>query len=59
ILAVGACLQKPAVRDGELAIGWEMNATLSNDHRVVDGATAARYLGTLKEFIEHPAAILV
>jgi len=59
ILAVGACLQKAVVRDGELAIGWEMNATLSNDHRVVDGATAARYLGTLKELIEHPAAILV
>jgi pyruvate dehydrogenase E2 component (dihydrolipoamide acetyltransferase) len=59
ILAVGACLKKPVVRDGELAIGWEMNATLSNDHRVVDGATAARYLGTLKELIEHPAAILV
>lgn len=59
ILAVGACLQKPVVRDGELSVGWEMNATLSNDHRVVDGATAARYLGTLKELIEHPAAILV
>lgn len=59
ILAVGACLQKPVVRDGELAVGWEMNATLSNDHRVVDGATAARYLGTLKELIEHPASILV
>lgn len=59
ILAVGACLQKPVVRDGQLAVGWEMNATLSNDHRVVDGATAARYLGTLKELIEHPASILV
>lgn len=59
ILAVGACLQKPVVRGGELAVGWEMNATLSNDHRVVDGATAARYLGTLKELIEHPASILV
>ena len=59
ILAVGACLQKPVVRGGELAVGWEMNATLSNDHRVVDGATAARYLGSLKELIEHPASILV
>ncbi|MCP4759005.1 MAG: 2-oxo acid dehydrogenase subunit E2 [Planctomycetes bacterium] len=59
ILAVGASIQKPVVRDGELGIGWEMNATLSNDHRVVDGATAARYLATLKELIEHPAAILV
>jgi pyruvate dehydrogenase E2 component (dihydrolipoamide acetyltransferase) len=59
ILAVGASIQKPVVREGELAVGWEMNATLSNDHRVVDGATAARYLATLKELIEHPAAILV
>ena len=59
ILAVGATAQKPVVRDGELAVGWEMNATLSNDHRVVDGATAAKYLGSLKELIEHPSAILV
>jgi pyruvate dehydrogenase E2 component (dihydrolipoamide acetyltransferase) len=59
ILAVGAALQKPVVRDGELGVGWEMNGTLSNDHRVVDGATAARYLGTLRELIEHPAGILV
>ncbi|MCH2137104.1 MAG: 2-oxo acid dehydrogenase subunit E2 [Phycisphaerales bacterium] len=59
ILAVGATLQKPVVRDGELAVGWVMKATLSNDHRVVDGATAARWLNTLKELIEHPSAILV
>ena len=59
ILAVGAALQKPVVRDGELTVGWEMNGTLSNDHRVVDGATAARYLGTLRGLIEHPAGILV
>ncbi len=59
ILAVGACLQKPVVRGGELTVGWEMNATLSNDHRVVDGATAARWLATLKDLVEHPAGILV
>lgn len=59
ILAVGGTAQKPVVRDGELAVGWEMNVTLSNDHRVVDGATAAKYLGSLKELIEHPSAILV
>lgn len=59
ILAVGGAAQKPVVRDGELAVGWEMNVTLSNDHRVVDGATAAKYLGSLKELIEHPSAILV
>ena len=59
ILAVGATAQKPVVRDGELAVGWVMSATLSNDHRVVDGATAAQYLSTLRELVEHPSAILV
>jgi pyruvate dehydrogenase E2 component (dihydrolipoamide acetyltransferase) len=59
ILAVGATLEKPVVRDGELAVGLEMNATLSNDHRVVDGATAARWLASFRELIEHPSSILV
>ncbi|MCH2141622.1 MAG: 2-oxo acid dehydrogenase subunit E2 [Phycisphaerales bacterium] len=59
ILAVGATLEKPVVRDGELAVGLEMNATLSNDHRVIDGATAARWLGTFRSLIEHPSSILV
>jgi pyruvate dehydrogenase E2 component (dihydrolipoamide acetyltransferase) len=59
ILAVGAAIQKPVVRDGELAVGWEMAATLSSDHRVIDGAMAAEYLRTLKRLIEHPAALMV
>ena len=59
ILAVGAALQKPVVRDGELTIGWEMSATLSLDHRIIDGASAARYLATLKQLIENPATLLV
>lgn len=59
ILAVGATLEKPVVRDGQLAVGLEMNATLSNDHRVIDGATAARWLGTFRSLIEHPSSILV
>lgn len=59
ILAVGAALEKPIVRNGELTIGREMTVTLSNDHRVVDGATAAKYLVTLREFIENPAQILI
>jgi pyruvate dehydrogenase E2 component (dihydrolipoamide acetyltransferase) len=59
ILAVGAALQKPVVRDGELAVGWEMSATLSLDHRIIDGASAARYLATLKQLIENPATLLV
>ncbi len=59
ILAVGAALQKPVVRDGELTVGWEMSATLSLDHRIIDGASAARYLATLKQMIENPATLLV
>jgi pyruvate dehydrogenase E2 component (dihydrolipoamide acetyltransferase) len=47
------------VREGELAVGHELSATLSLDHRVIDGAMAARYLKTLKELIENPAALLV
>ena len=59
ILAVGGTLQQPVVRDDAVVVGWVMKATLSNDHRVVDGATAAAWLNTLKELIEHPSMILV
>ena len=59
ILAVGAAIQRPVVREGELVVGHEMSATLSLDHRVIDGAMAANYLKTLKEFIEKPASLLV
>ncbi|MCH2134608.1 MAG: 2-oxo acid dehydrogenase subunit E2 [Phycisphaerales bacterium] len=59
ILAVGSALEKPVVRNGELVVGHEMTVTLSNDHRVVDGATAAKYLVSLREIIENPAQILV
>ena len=59
ILAVGAAVQKPVVKDGELVAGHEMSATLSLDHRVIDGAMAAKYLKTLKDFIENPASLLV
>lgn len=59
ILAVGAALQKPVVRDGVLTVGYEMSATLSLDHRVIDGATAAKLLQTLKKVIENPATLLV
>ena len=59
ILAVGATLQKPVVRDGQIVVGQEMNLTLSGDHRVIDGATAAEYLTTLRGLLENPAALLV
>jgi pyruvate dehydrogenase E2 component (dihydrolipoamide acetyltransferase) len=54
ILAVGAVRQVPVVVNGELAIGYRMKMTLSVDHRVADGASGARFLQTLKKFLEHP-----
>jgi len=54
ILAVGAVRQVPVVVDGVLAIGWRMKMTLSVDHRVADGAAGARFLQTLRTFLEHP-----
>ncbi|MHC4908260.1 MAG: dihydrolipoamide acetyltransferase family protein [Planctomycetota bacterium] len=59
ILAVGAAIQKPVVKDGELAVGHVMSGTLSSDHRVIDGAMSAQFLKTLRELIENPATMLV
>jgi pyruvate dehydrogenase E2 component (dihydrolipoamide acetyltransferase) len=59
ILAVGSAEERPVVRDGELTVGWEMSATLSSDHRLIDGAMAAEYLATLRRMIETPASLLV
>ncbi|MEM8782771.1 MAG: dihydrolipoamide acetyltransferase family protein [Planctomycetota bacterium] len=59
IIAVGAALEKPVVRDGQIVVGHEMNVTLSGDHRVIDGAVAAEYLSTLRRLLENPAALLV
>lgn len=59
ILAVGAANEKPVVRQGQLTIGHEMLATLSGDHRVIDGAIGAQYLQSLKSLLENPAGLLV
>ena len=59
ILAVGAALEQPVVRNGQIVVGHEMTTTLSLDHRVIDGAMAAEYLRTMKGLIEGPAALLV
>ena len=59
ILAVGAAVEKPVVRDGQVVVGHEMSMTMSSDHRVIDGAMAAEYLGTVKRMLESPATLLV
>ena len=59
IIAVGGAVEKPVVRDGQVVVGHEMNATLSGDHRVVDGAQGAEYLSTFKQLLENPASLLV
>lgn len=59
ILAVGAAEEKPVVRDGRVVPGRRMAMTMSSDHRVVDGAMAARYLATVKQMLEKPATLLV
>ncbi len=58
ILAVGAIEEKPVVRDGELEIVPLMQMTLTCDHRSLDGATAAEFLGTVKAFLEEPGLAL-
>ena len=59
ILACGAAIKQPVVRNDELTVGFEMTATLSSDHRVIDGAMAARWLKELKGLLENPATLLV
>lgn len=59
ILAVGAAIDKPVVKDGKVVPGKVMSMTMSSDHRVVDGAMAAQYLATVRELLEKPASLLV
>jgi pyruvate dehydrogenase E2 component (dihydrolipoamide acetyltransferase) len=56
ILATARTVERPVVRDGQVVVGRVMSATLSSDHRVVDGVGAARFLATLKGLLEAPAA---
>ena len=58
ILAVGAIRQEPVVKNGQIVVGNRMKVTLSCDHRVVDGATGASFLGTLKGMLEEPLKML-
>lgn len=59
ILAIGSIIKKPIVKNDVIAIGNMMKVTLSCDHRVVDGATGARFLQTFKEYLENPVTMLV
>ena len=59
ILSVGAIMQKPVVKDGQIVVGNTMKLTLACDHRTVDGATGSEFLQTLKGYIENPVTMLV
>ncbi len=59
ILAVGAGIEQPIVRDGGIMIGTVMSVTLSVDHRAVDGAVGAEFLQVFKQYIENPVSMLV
>jgi pyruvate dehydrogenase E2 component (dihydrolipoamide acetyltransferase) len=59
ILAVGAVGQRPVVRDGALAIGHTMSATLASDHRILYGADAAAFLAEVRDRLQSPIGLLV
>ena len=58
ILSVGAIVEKPVVKNGQIVVGNTMTVTLACDHRTVDGATGAQFLQTLKSYIENPVTML-
>ena len=59
ILSVGAIVEKPIVKDGQIVVGNLMKLSLACDHRVVDGATGAQFLQTLKTYLENPLTLLL
>lgn len=59
ILAVGAMSPKPVVRDNEVVVRQMMRVTMSCDHRVIDGATGAKFLQTFKKILENPLLLVV
>ena len=59
ILSVGAIVQKPVVKNGQIVVGNMMKLTLACDHRSVDGATGSQFLQTLQQYIENPLTMLL
>jgi pyruvate dehydrogenase E2 component (dihydrolipoamide acetyltransferase) len=58
ILSVGAIVEKPVVKNGEIVVGNTMKVTLACDHRTVDGATGSQFLLTLRTYLENPVTML-
>jgi pyruvate dehydrogenase E2 component (dihydrolipoyllysine-residue acetyltransferase) len=59
ILAIGAMTPKPVVRDEQIVVRQMMRVTMSCDHRVIDGATGAKFLQTFKKILENPLYLVV
>ena len=59
ILAIGGVEEKPIVADGQLEVRQRMRVTMSCDHRVIDGATGAKFLQTVRRYIENPLALII
>ncbi|HEU4934169.1 MAG TPA: pyruvate dehydrogenase complex dihydrolipoamide acetyltransferase, partial [Pyrinomonadaceae bacterium] len=59
ILAIGAMTPKPVVRENEIVIRQMMRVTMSCDHRIIDGATGAKFLQTFKKILENPLYLVV
>lgn len=58
ILSVGSIIEKPVVKNGNIVVGNMMKLTLACDHRVVDGLTGAKFLQTLRGYVENPVTML-
>lgn len=58
ILSVGAIIEKPVVKNGQIVVGNTMKLSLACDHRTVDGATGAQFLQTLRAYLENPVTML-
>jgi pyruvate dehydrogenase E2 component (dihydrolipoamide acetyltransferase) len=59
ILAIGGVEEKPVVIDGQLEVRHRMRVTMSCDHRAVDGATGAKFLQTVRQYIENPLSLII
>ncbi len=58
LLAVGSMVEKPVAEDGQVVVRKRMRVTMSCDHRVIDGATGAEFLHTVRRMLENPLAIV-